>query len=55
MREDTQILVAALILAALTLLAIAGTLFSDPVMAIFALVFLLMAVLVWREWWTEKR
>lgn len=54
MREDTQLLVAALAIGALTLVAVVGTFVSDPVMAIFALVFLLMAVLVLREW-MERR
>jgi hypothetical protein len=49
MSDHTQLVVAFLIIAALTLLSIIGIFVTSPVMAIFAIVFLLMACLVLAE------
>jgi len=49
MSEMTQLVTAFLIITALTVLSVIGTFVTSPVMAIFALVFLLMACLVLAE------
>ena len=49
MTEMTQLVTAFLIISALTVLSVIGTFVTSPVMAIFAIVFLLMACLVLAE------
>jgi hypothetical protein len=49
MTGETQLVVVLLIVGALTLLSLIGIFVTSPVMAIFAVVFLLMACLVWAE------
>ena len=49
MSEFTQLLTAFLIIAVLTVIAVVGIFVTSPVLAIFALVFLLMACLVLAE------
>jgi len=49
--ELTHLTVAFVIVAALTVLALVGTIVTSPVLGIFALVFLLMAALILREMW----
>ena len=51
MREETQLLIAFLTLALLTMLAVIGTIVTSPVMGIFALVFLLASAVVLVQLW----